>query len=128
MADIIDICRQEKSGASSPVYPTLGYCELRDDLSVLPIEEIEAEYYLRIPAVDKVGVMAKISTVLEAEGISIEAVIQKEPSSESVPIVILTHSIIEKKLNQAIAALEALPEVTGSIARIRVEPFHGESA
>lgn len=128
VADIIDICRQVKSGAEQPVYPTLGYCELQENLSVLPIEEIEAEYYLRIPAVDRVGVMAKISSVLEAEGISIEAVIQKEPSSESVPIVILTHRIIEKRLNQAIAALENLSEVTGSITRIRVEPFHGETS
>ncbi|MCG8415148.1 MAG: ACT domain-containing protein, partial [Pseudomonadales bacterium] len=128
VADIIDIARQQEAGASQPVYPGLGYRNTRNDLSVLAIEDITAEYYLRIPAVDKVGVMAKISSVLQSQSISIEAVIQKEPSSESVPIVILTHSVIEKNLNQAIAALEALDEVTGNITRIRVEPFHGEAA
>ncbi len=126
VADVIDICRQMKAGSEKPVYPGLGYCESNTSLPVLPIEEIEAEYYLRIPTVDKLGVMAKISRVLEEEGISIEAVIQKEPSSESVAIVILTHRILEKKLNHAIEALHELDEVTGKITRIRVEPFHGE--
>ena len=128
VADVIDICRQVSAGIERPVYPALGYSESQKDLPVLGIEDVEAEYYLRIPAVDKLGVMAKISRVLEEEGISIEAVIQKEPSSESVPIVLLTHRIIERKLNQAIEALQSLDEVTGKIIRIRVEPFHGEPA
>ena len=128
VADVIDICRQIGANVERPVYPSLGYCEMQNTLPVLSIEDIEAEYYLRIPAVDKLGVMAKISRALEEEGISIEAVIQKEPSSESVPIVILTHRIIERNLNQAIAALQKLDEVTGKITRIRVEPFHGEPA
>ncbi len=125
VADIIDIARQAESGAQRPVYPGLGYLQTHEGLEVLPISEIETEYYLRIPAVDKVGVMAKISNVLTAKDISIDAVIQKEPTSESVPIVILTHDVVERKLNEAIAALEALDEVTGKITRIRVEPFHG---
>lgn len=128
VADVIDIARQLRVGATKPVYPDLGYLDVHTDLEVLPINEIETEYYLRIPAVDKVGVMAKISSVLQSQDISIEAVIQKEPSSEAVPIVILTHNVLEKKLDEAIVALEALDEVTGKITRIRVEPFHGESA
>jgi len=82
---------------------------------------------LRIPAVDKVGVMAKISSILQEHDISIEAVIQKEAISEVVPIVILTHRAIERQLNLAIEAIEALDEVTGGVNRIRVEPFHGEA-
>lgn len=128
VADLIDIARQQLAGADKPVYPGLGYSAMHSELPVVSIEEIEAEYYLRIPAVDKVGVMAKISSVLQAESISIEAVIQKEATSESIPIVILTHSVIEKNLNTAIAELEALEEVTGTIMKIRVEPFHGEPA
>ncbi len=128
VADVVDICRQHIAGVERPVYPGLGYCQLQDQVPVLPIAEIEAEYYLRIPAVDKLGVMARISRVLEEDGISIEAVIQKEPSSESVPIIILTHRIMERKLNHAIEALQGLDEVTGKITRIRVEPFHGEPA
>ena len=127
VADLIDIGRQLASGSDTPVYPALGYRTLRDDLPILSVEDIESEYYLRIPAVDKIGVMAKITRILQEHEISIEAVIQKEALSEFVPIIILTHRAAEKQLNHAISALEALDDVVGSINRIRVEPFHGET-
>lgn len=128
VADLIDLARHMQSGVGSPVYPSLGYKSLQSKMSVLDIEDIEAEYYLRIPAVDRVGVMAKISSILQAHEISIEAVIQKEAISETVPIIILTHRAEERQLNKAIAAIEAIDDVTGKINRIRVEPFHGEAA
>ncbi|MDP6650749.1 MAG: homoserine dehydrogenase [Gammaproteobacteria bacterium] len=127
VADLIDIGRQLSAGVHGPVYPALGYLEIRDDLPVLAIDEINAEYYLRIPVVDKVGVLAKISSILQEHDISIEAVIQKEAISEIIPIVILTHRATEKQLNHAISAIEALDDVLGRINRIRVEPFHGEA-
>ena len=67
--------------------------------------------------------MAKISSILQDFDISIEAVIQKELDSKTVPIVILTHRALESKLNSAIAAIEALSDVSGEIMRIRVETF-----
>lgn len=129
VADLIDLARQTVAGATAPVYPALGYRDVNDELPVLAIEEIEAEYYLRIPVIDRVGVMAKISNVLQDQEISIEAVIQKEAASnQGIPIVILTHRVQENKLNKALGALEELEEVTGEIMRIRVEPFHGEAS
>ena len=127
VADLIDIGRQLAAGSATPVYPALGYRTVRDDLPILSMEDIESEYYLRIPAVDKIGVMANITRILQEHEISIEAVIQKEALSEFVPIIILTHRAAEKQLNHAISALEALDDVVGSINRIRVEPFHGET-
>jgi homoserine dehydrogenase len=129
VADLIDLARQVVAGAIVPVYPALGYRDASDNSPVLAIEEIDAEYYLRIPVIDKVGVMAKISNVLQGQEISIEAVIQKEAASnESVSIIILTHRVKEDKLNKALGALEDLEEITGEIMRIRVEPFHGEAS
>ena len=125
VADIIDIARQKMAGIKRPLIPALGYRQQRDDLEVLGIEAIESEYYLRIPVQDKVGVMARISNVLLEHDISIDAVIQKEAVSASVPIVILTHLAEERLLNKALRAIEALPDVTGPINRIRVEPFNG---
>lgn len=128
VADVIDLARHMQSRISSPVYPGLGYVEMNHELTVIGIEDIEAEYYLRIPAVDRIGVMAKISSILQEYDINIEAVIQKEAISKTVPIIILTHIAAEKRLNQAIAAIEALDDVTGKINRIRVEPFGSEAA
>ncbi len=123
IADVIDIARQKLAGLSKPLLPALGYLSMHDDLAVLPIDEVETEYYLRIPVNDVVGVMAKISSILQDFDISIEAVIQKELDSKTVPIVILTHRALESKLNSAIAAIEALSDVSGEIMRIRVETF-----
>lgn len=125
VADVIDMARQRLAGLSKPLLPALGYLCLHDDIQVLSIEEIETEYYLRIPVNDVVGVLAKISSILEDFDISIEAVIQKELDSKTVPIVILTHKALEKKLNLAVAAIEALDDVSGEVMRIRVESFDG---
>jgi homoserine dehydrogenase len=95
----------------------------------LGIADIETACYLRIPAVDQPGVLAKVAQILSHHAISIEAVIQREQAIRTtgatswVPVIILTHRVREHSMNQALAAIQALPEVVGQIARIRVEPL-----
>ena len=126
VADLMDLARDRVAGAEHNRLPPLARHRLDDSLPILAIADIQTEYYLRIPALDRVGVMAHISGVLEAHGISIEAVIQKEAVSETVPIVILTHQVQERRLNEALAALQKLDDVCGDIMRIRVESLHHE--
>jgi homoserine dehydrogenase len=131
VADIIDIARAGRDDRKVSVVPPLAFSNLRSDIGIMNIEEIESEYYLRIPARDRVGVMAKISQVLTNYGINIEAVIQKEPHGPDaergiVPIVILTSRILERTMNIAIAVIEGLDEVAGAVTRIRVELFDDE--
>ena len=123
IADVVDIVRQKLAGMSKPLLPALGYLSMHDDTELLSIEEIETEYYLRIPVIDVVGVLAKISSILQDFDISIDAVIQKELDTKTVPIVILTHKALEEKLNSAVVAIEALDDVSGEVMRIRVESF-----
>ena len=91
------------------------------------IENIISAHYLRIPSLDRAGVFAKVATILSEHGISIEAAIQKEQIKEEsdekewVPIVILTHLVQEKLMIDAIRKVQELPEVIGTITRIRVE-------
>ena len=115
VADIIDIARGIK------VEP-LSYNSL-DDVKVLAIEEIETSYYLRMQANDKAGVLANVASILSNKGINIEAIIQKEPAAGEtlVPVIMLTHKVQEKIMNQAISEIEALGDINGSITRIRVE-------
>ena len=128
VADLIDLARDRVVGVKSPVRPALGSAKTDSSLEVLPIEHIEVGYYLKIPVLDKLGVMAKISAVLQQRGINIEAIIQKESeNSETVPVVILTQVVREQKLNAALDALAELDEVTGPVTRIRIEPFDGEA-
>ena len=128
VADLIDLARDRLAGVKAPVRPALGSTQTGSSLDVLPIEQIEVGYYLKIPVLDKLGVMAKLSAVLQQRGISIEAIIQKESeNSETVPVVILTQVVRERELNAALDALAELDEVTGPVTRIRIEPFDGEA-
>lgn len=126
VADLIDIARRVENPSGG--VPPLAFHTLRDDAHILPIEEVESEFYLRIPAYDKVGVMARISQILTNYGINIEALIQKEPHGHDVergivPVVILSGRVQEAAMNLAIEAIESLNEVAGKVMRIRVESF-----
>ncbi|MET0026784.1 MAG: homoserine dehydrogenase [Candidatus Thiodiazotropha sp.] len=127
LADVVDVVRAMTSDPENRV-PHLAFQhgELFD-LTILPIEEVESAYYLRMQVDDQTGVMARIATILAESGISIEAIQQKEPAEgrSNVSLVMLTHAVLEKKLNEAIAAIEALDSVSGQIMRIRVERLDG---
>jgi homoserine dehydrogenase len=93
------------------------------DLPILPIEEVSSAYYLRMRASDKPGVLAEVTRILGDRDISIDAMMQKEPAENETEadIIILTHVTVEKNMNQAIAAIEALPATVGKVTRIRME-------
>ncbi len=120
VADLIDIAR----GLSLlPVATSEG------ETCILLIEDVECGYFLKIPSLDKPGVFAKVATILSDQKISIEAAIQKEQAihAESqhawVPIIILTQRVREGVMNQALEAVQQLPEIVGEITRLRVEQF-----
>jgi len=72
---------------------------------------------------DKPGVLADITRILADRGISIEAMIQKEPAAgeQKTDIILLTHRSVEKQVVAAITAIEALATVDGKVVRIRME-------
>jgi homoserine dehydrogenase len=121
VADIIDLARTFDGDAAVRVNH-LAFDRI-EDVQVLPIEEVETAYYLRIQVQDKTGVLASVATILSERGINIEAIIQKEPKDgeELAQIILLTHRILEKDMNSAIRAIEALDSTVGPVTRIRVE-------
>ena len=123
VADLIDVTRTLTADPENRV-PHLAFQPDRlSDLPVLEMEAVETAYYLRIEAQDRPGVMADISRILGDEGISIEALIQKEPAegAATVPVILLTHRVREAAMNRAIEAIENLDTVTAPVTRIRVE-------
>jgi homoserine dehydrogenase len=71
-------------------------------------------------------VLADITRILADRDISIDAMIQKEPSEgeDQTDIILLTHQSIEKRVVDAIAKIEALPTVRGKVVRIRLEQLN----
>ncbi|QMT41549.1 homoserine dehydrogenase [Neisseria shayeganii] len=125
VADIIDIARLLNADSAHRV-PPLAFRQSGETLRVLPIEEIISSYYLRVSAEDEPGVLSDIAGILAAQGVSIEALIQKGViNHQTAEIVILTHRAQEKRIQSAIAQIEALPRVTAPVTMIRMESLHG---
>ncbi len=123
VADLVDVVRAMTSDPENRVPHLAFQADAIADIPVLSADNIRTAYYLRLTAEDRPGVLADISRILAAHQISIEALIQKEPSTgqTSVPIIMLTHLTLEKEMNAAIAEIEALATVSGKINRIRLE-------
>ncbi len=123
VSDIIDVVRTLTADRDNRVPHLAFQPSALSDVPVLPIQQTESAFYLRMNAVEKPGVLAKVSTILGEEGINIEAIIQKETKEYQVPVIILTQRVLEQKMNEAIARIEALEEISGQVTRIRVEQF-----
>jgi len=100
------------------------------DYPVLSQDDFECGFYLRVTAIDQPGVMADISGVFARHGISIEAILQKEPANPSSdgaaverPIVLLSHLVSEGTMRKAIEEVQSLASVNSPITLLRVENF-----
>jgi homoserine dehydrogenase len=123
VADIVDVVRTLTSDPENRV-PHLAFQPgAIADLPILPISDVETAYYLRLRAEDKPGVLADVTRILANHNISIEAIIQKEPpdGETQLPVILLTHKVRERELNDAIGQIEALPTISGEVKRIRME-------
>ena len=126
IADLVDVTRMHTADPEHRV-PHLAFQPDRlSDLPFLPMGEVETSYYLRMRVEDKPGVLADITRILADREISIDAMIQKEPSEgeEQTDIILLTHKCIEKQVVAAIAGIEALATVRGKVVRIRLEELN----
>ncbi|MDJ0862051.1 MAG: homoserine dehydrogenase [Gammaproteobacteria bacterium] len=123
VADLVDVVRTLTSDPENRVPHLAFQPDALTDLRVLPMEEVKTAYYLRLQAADRPGVLADVASILGDRGISIEAVVQKEPlpDVQFVPLILLTHRVSERQMNEAIARIEDLESITGSVKRIRVE-------
>ena len=116
VGDLIDLAR-----GNTRAVPLVNQIDRMD------IANITSAYYLRIPAIDRPGVLAEVAQILSVHGISIEAVTQREhrqndvPENDWVPVIIITDQVLEFTMNSALERIQELDDVVGDIARIRVE-------
>ena len=127
IADLVDVARMQNTSIEERV-PYLAYHDTTSTANtpILPIGEINTAYYLRMRALDKPGVLAEVTKILGDRQISIDAMMQKEPQDgeTEADIVILTHITVEKNMNAAIQAIEALPAIDGAVVKLRMEELN----
>ena len=123
IADLVDVARAFAVPAGLRV-PSLAFqADAVLDTAVLAREHIESAYYVRLRVEDQPGVLADITRILADGGISLDAVLQREPDAgeHQTDVILLTHRCIESAVDQAIAMIEALPTVLSSVVRLRLE-------
>jgi len=123
IADLVDVARAFAVPAGLRV-PSLAFqADAVLDTAVLAREHIESAYYVRLRVEDQSGVLADITRILADGGISLDAVLQREPDAgeHQTDVILLTHRCIESAVDQAIAMIEALPTVLSSAVRLRLE-------
>jgi len=123
IADLVDVTRMATADPLNRVPHLAFQPNAMADLKILPMDEVQTSYYLRLRVQDKPGVLADITRILADEQISIDAVIQKEPEEgeEQTDLIMLTHLTREKRINAAIVKIEALGVVAGKVTKLRLE-------
>jgi homoserine dehydrogenase len=116
VGDIIDVARNIRSGATGRVA-----CTCFEGKRILPIEDLETRYYLRLQVADRPGVLAAVAKVFGEEGVSLASVLQMDASGESAEIVWLTHTTKERQMQQSLQRISDLPEVHEISGCIRAE-------
>ena len=131
IADLVDIARLHTADPGHRV-PHLAFQpntfnQAMSDLPIVPMSEVVTSYYLRLNVADQAGVLAKVTGILAALCISIDAMLQREADevggegATQTDLIILTHDCVEAKMNQALVQMQALPTVLAPITRIRKE-------
>jgi homoserine dehydrogenase len=123
IADLVDVTRLATADAAHRVPHLAFQPDAMSNLPILPMSEIETGYYLRLRVEDKPGVLADVTRILADQGISIDAMLQREPEEGEgeTDIIILTHVCKESSADAAIAKIEGLAAQKGKVKRIRLE-------
>jgi homoserine dehydrogenase len=122
VGDLVELSRNILKDAGERV-PTLSFQpESIKEMKLKDIEDILRHYYMRFAAVDRPGVLSKISGVLGKNDISIASVIQKgREVSEAVPVVMMTHEARERNVRRALREIDEMDVILDKTMLIRVE-------
>jgi homoserine dehydrogenase len=119
VADLVDVALNLKFGSHRRI-PAFRIG--RQYRHILPMDEIETRYYMRLQVKDKPGVIAAAAKILGDKDISISSIVQREgQSKENVSLLILTHLAKEKQVKEAIAGIEKLKAVCDKVKLLRIE-------
>jgi len=120
VSDIISIGRDILAGCTDRS-PVAGFRERRP-LKIRKMDNITSCYYLRFSALDRPGVLSRITGVLGKNNISISSMIQKGRKVDmAVPVVMMTHDAVERDVRRALDEINKMDCVTGTTVVIRVE-------
>jgi homoserine dehydrogenase len=123
VSDLVELGRNILIQASGRRVPLLSYQESAiEKIPLKKMDDVMMPFYMRFSALDRPGVLSKISGILGKNDISIASVIQKgRQVNGAVPIVMMTHEAKEKNVHRALKEIDRLGVILGKTMFIRVE-------
>ena len=123
IADLVDITRLATADPDHRVPHLAFQPDAMNDTPILPMDQVQTAFYLRLRVADQAGVLSSITTILAEHEISIDAVLQRESAEgeSQTDLIILTHDTQEGRMSQALARMQALSTVLAPIVKLRKE-------
>ncbi|PIM50577.1 homoserine dehydrogenase [Roseateles chitinivorans] len=123
IADLVDITRLATADPDHRVPHLAFQPDAMNDTPILPMDQVQTAFYLRLRVADQAGVLSSITTILAEHEISIDAVLQRESAEgeSQTDLIILTHDTREGRMREALARMQALPTVLAPIVKLRKE-------
>jgi homoserine dehydrogenase len=119
VADILNIAGIRRvSGPQAGLDPLLAASRWRR-CSLVDSSRTSHRNYVRLRTRDEAGVIGKIGTCFGDAGVSIQSIVQFAGHKGAAEIVTITHEVLEARFRDALAAIEALPEVQAVAACLR---------
>jgi homoserine dehydrogenase len=117
IADIMEIARGDVS------QPFLVPAASLATPVIVPMEDYESAYYVRLHVADHSGVLFALTRIFSAHDISVASFIQHAPkeATHGVDIILTTHTTLEKRMNHALREISAMPSILSSPCLIRIE-------
>lgn len=124
VADLVSVA----TGSAQKTFSQLRrFSDLAKPPILVPFEQLQGRYYLRLMARDEPGVLAGVTEALGKNGISLSAILQREShSNQHVPVVITTHLSREGSVRKALQAIDALPTIQPPTVCLRILDMPGE--
>jgi homoserine dehydrogenase len=123
VSDLVELGRNLLIQATGRRVPLLSFQEFAiEKIPLKKMAEVVMPFYMRFSALDRPGVLSKISGILGKNDISISSVIQKgRHINGAVPIVMMTHEARENNVHRALKEIDQLGVISGKTMFIRVE-------
>ncbi len=127
MGDVLRIAKGKLANGGnhkSAIYGLAGK-NTANGPSIVDMDDLQVRYYVRLAAIDRFGVLAKIANVFGEAHISIASVLQFDADDERglADLVIMTHPAREANMQEAVARLRQLDVVASLENLIRVEDY-----
>lgn len=116
MGDVIEIGRNILHNTAGRIG-----CTCYSEKQVMSIEEMRAQFYVRIKVTDRPGVLAEIASVFGNNNVSIAAVVQKESEGDLAELILITHEVLEKDFRKSLKGIQELSVVRKINNSIRLE-------